>query len=134
MPTGQTRDAGWQVGVSRTIDASPQAVWEVLVSAQGLAVWLGPDAQLPDEAGGRWTTADAQGEVRSYRDRDRVRLRLPTHDGAAETTGQVAVVATDDGRTRLLLHEEHLRDPGERLRRQTHWRGVADRLERLIPV
>lgn len=131
MPTGQTRDAGWQVGVSRTIDASPQTVWETLISDAGLAVWLGPDAQLPHEAGGRWSTADAAGEVRSFREGDRVRLRLPTDDGAAETTGQLAVVATEDGRTRLVLHEEHLRDPGERLRRRTHWRGVADQLERL---
>lgn len=132
MPTGQTRDAGWQVGVSRTIDASPQSVWETLTSDEGLAVWLGPDASLPRERGQSWSTAEGGGEVRSYHEGDRIRLRLPTDDGAAETTGQLAVVATDDGRARLVLHEEHLRDPGERLRRQSHWRGVADRLERLI--
>lgn len=128
MPTGKTNDAGWQIGVSRTLDATPEAVWELLVSERGLAIWLGDGAALDPETG-RWTSDAAAGEVRSYHAVDRVRLRLPTDDGTHVTTTQLAVQATADGRTVLVLHEEHLRDPGERIRRRTHWRGVADRIQ-----
>ncbi|OXY99400.1 hypothetical protein [Streptomyces sp. 2R] len=30
MPTGLTQDAGWEIGVSRTIHRPPQAVWEFI--------------------------------------------------------------------------------------------------------
>ena len=41
MPTGLTKDAGWEIGVSRPPDAEVDDVWSLLTSVAGLAVWLG---------------------------------------------------------------------------------------------
>jgi uncharacterized protein YndB with AHSA1/START domain len=38
---GRTKDAGWQIGVSRTVDHPIEQVWDFLTSAAGTAVWLG---------------------------------------------------------------------------------------------
>lgn len=32
-PTGLTKDAGWEVGVSRTLGTDPGTMWEYLLSA-----------------------------------------------------------------------------------------------------
>ena len=121
----------WEVDVSRTFDAAPEVVWDVLVSERGLAIWLGDEARL-DPADDRWSSRDDDGEVERFVPGERVRLRLPTDDGTHETCARLVVAAVDGGRARLELHEEELRDPGERMRRRHHWRGVADRLEAVL--
>ena len=44
MPTGLTRGAGWEIGVSRTLPFSPEELWRLVTSPEGLALWLGPGA------------------------------------------------------------------------------------------
>lgn len=36
MPVGQTQDAGWQIGVSRTLDHPLERVWDALVTSPDL--------------------------------------------------------------------------------------------------
>ncbi|MBH5335470.1 SRPBCC domain-containing protein [Streptomyces pactum] len=131
MPTGLTKDAGWQIGVARTLDAPLPVVWDFISGPEGLALWLGPGAGLDPRKGARYETADgATGEVRGYRARDRVRVthRLPGQE--RETTVQVTVSPAGGdaaaGRTVLRFHQERLADAGERAGRREHWRSVLD--------
>ena len=57
-PVGLTEDAGWQVGVSRTVNADLDTVWDHLVSAEGLALWLGPGAAPQPQAGASYAATD----------------------------------------------------------------------------
>ncbi|QGV79127.1 SRPBCC domain-containing protein [Streptomyces ficellus] len=128
MPTGLTRDAGWQIGVSKTLALPVGALWDFLASPEGVAIWLGAtEGGLPTEKGTAYETADGTvGEVRSYRPGDRVRL---TH---GTTTVQVAVSANGPGRTVLTFHQEHLASAEERERRRAHWQGVMRRVEEAL--
>ena len=139
---GRTKDAGFQIGVRRTVPHPPATVWSALTSDVGLAAWLGSEVRdAADravaaaevlEAGARFTTADgAEGEVRSVRSVDRIRARLRTAGRAAPTTVQVALLAAASG-TAIVLHEEHLADAAEREERREHWRAVADTLAAAI--
>lgn len=125
MPTGLTKDAGWQIGVSRTLPLPVDTVWAFVAGPEGAALWLGTDRPLPAEKGARYETADGvSGEIRSHRPGDRVRLTY------GDTTVQVAVSsAADPGKTVLRFHQEHLASAGERERRRAHWRAVMDRVE-----
>jgi uncharacterized protein YndB with AHSA1/START domain len=49
MPTGL--DVGWQIGVSRTVPHPLPVVWDFISSPGGLALWLGPGADLTPERG-----------------------------------------------------------------------------------
>lgn len=127
MAVGQTRDAGWQIGVSKTLHRPVDQVWAFLVSPEGVAIWLG-DTDLPTEPGaGYRTAAGVQGETRSFRENDRVRVtwQPPGRDG--DTTLQLAVSPTATG-TRLTVHQERLADAAERERQRTHWQGVVARI------
>ncbi|MFP3988588.1 SRPBCC domain-containing protein [Streptomyces sp. E11-3] len=127
MPTGLTQDAGWQIGVSKTLPQPLSAVWEFIASPEGIALWLGEGAVLPSSPppakGTRYETADGvTGEVRGYRPGDRIRA---TH-GA--TTVQVAVSASGSDRTVLRFHQEHLASADERERQRAHWQAVMARV------
>ncbi|MFH8366303.1 SRPBCC domain-containing protein [Streptomyces sp. NPDC018031] len=129
MPTGLTKDAGWQIGVSRTLDAPLSVVWDFVSGPEGLALWLGPGATLEAAKGARYTTADGTvGEVRGYRSRDRIRVTHHPRGQEHTTTVQVAVAPAggdaSGGRTVLRFHQEHLVDAAERADRREHWRSV----------
>ncbi|MER6770602.1 SRPBCC domain-containing protein [Streptomyces bacillaris] len=124
MPVGLTRDAGWEIGVSRTLHQPPQAVWEFITGPEGVALWLGAEGPLPTEKGAPYRTADGtEGEIRSYRPGDRVRLTY------GPSTVQVAVTSgSSEGRAVLRFHQERLASAEEREERRTHWKAVMDRV------
>jgi uncharacterized protein YndB with AHSA1/START domain len=46
-PRGLSKDAGWEIGVSRTLPFPPDDVWALLTAPEGLALWLGTLDTLP---------------------------------------------------------------------------------------
>jgi uncharacterized protein YndB with AHSA1/START domain len=127
-PVGKTRDAGWEIGVSRTVDRTPDEVWKLLTSPKGVKTWLGAGVRFPLDRGDRYETADGTaGDVRSFRPLDRIRLTWRPPGWSHDSTVQVAIATTSSG-TRITFHQERLADAAERERQRDHWRAVLDRL------
>jgi uncharacterized protein YndB with AHSA1/START domain len=125
---GRTKDVGYQIGVRRTVPHSVEDVWDLLVSPEGLSVWLGPGVELTPEKSAPYSAENGtSGEVRSFREHDRIRVTWQPADWSHETTVQVALLPAATG-TALLFHQEHLADSDERERQREHWRGVIDDL------
>lgn len=134
MPVGKTKDAGWEIGVSRTLPVPVDEVWRVLTGDEGLAVWLGAGAVLEPSKGARYETDDGTvGEVRSFHPLDRVRLTWQPVEWDHDSTVQVAVRG-DGGRTTLRFHQERLADADERERQRAHWQAVMERVAALLGV
>ena len=126
---GRTRDAGWQIGVSKTFDRPVEEVWSYITSPAGVAIWLGEDVTVSPEAGESYeTAAGVQGETRSYRELDRVRLTWQPPDWTHDTTLQLAVSSAGEGRARLTVHQERLADASEREQQRRHWQAVMTAL------
>lgn len=124
---GRTQDAGWQIGVSRTLDHHLERVWAFLTSDAGRAVWLGAGVGVLQEKGQRYETADGTvGEVRSVRPQEKLRLTWRPPGWDHDSTVQVAVVPQGQGRTVLRFHQERLADAAERTRQRAHWRDVMN--------
>ncbi|ATW49950.1 SRPBCC family protein [Streptomyces peucetius] len=132
MTTGLTKDAGWEIGVSRTLPLPPAVVWDFIASPAGVELWLGSGVRLPTAKGEAYETAEGvTGEIRSYRPGDRIRL---TH---GTSVVQVAVSASRSGageKAVLRFHQEHLADAQERERRRSHWQTVMAEVERALGV
>jgi uncharacterized protein YndB with AHSA1/START domain len=125
---GKTAGAGWNTGVSRTLPYPGAQVWDFLVGRDGVALWLGPGAELPREPGARYETADGTaGEIRSYVEGDRVRLTWRPRDWDHDTTVQVRLSAAGGGTT-LRFHQERLSGAEERERQRAYWREVTERV------
>jgi uncharacterized protein YndB with AHSA1/START domain len=128
--TGQTKDVGWNIGVSKTLPHPLERVWSYLVSRDGLTTWLGPGAELGSTKGDTYRTdTGTTGELRSLRTGDRVRLTWRPADWTHDTTVQVTVVPNGAGRTRLNFHQEWLADAEERESQRAHWKGVMAAVE-----
>jgi uncharacterized protein YndB with AHSA1/START domain len=126
-PTGLSKGAGWEIGVSRSVAFPLEAVWDLLTSAEGSAIWLGAGVQRLDQPGGAYQTSDGtSGEVRSFRPLDRVRLTWQPEDWSHDSTVQFTVSRTASGRTLLRFHQERLADATEREQQRAHWQGVLD--------
>jgi uncharacterized protein YndB with AHSA1/START domain len=124
---GQTKDVGWNIGVSKTLRHPVEQVWALLTSEDGLRLWLG-DVELGTSKGDRYETADGTvGEIRSFHPHDRLRLTWRPADWTHDTTVQVAVVGDGD-RTMLRFHQEWLADAEERERQRAHWQAAMDRV------
>ena len=102
MPVGKTKDAGWEIGVSRTVPFSLEEAW---ARVEDPTAWLGEPTE----------------DVRSHRPLDRVRV------GWKGTIVQVVVRPAKSGTT-VSFHQERLPGPEERERQRAHWKGVLDRL------
>lgn len=126
---GHTRDAGWQIGVSKTVDRSVEDVWSFVTSPEGVAIWLGEGVTLlPERGAGYETTSGVRGETRSFHELDRIRLTWQPPGWAHDTTLQLAVRSAGEGRTMLRVHQERLADATEREQQRRHWQGVINAL------
>lgn len=128
--TGLTKDAGWEVGVRRTVAAPLPAVWDFLLG-DGLALWLGPTT-LPREKGvGYRTTDGVAGEIRSFTERQKVRMSWRPDDWPHDTILQVTVKQAATGTT-IGFHHERLADRDERYMMLGHWKNVVAELAKAI--
>ena len=124
MPIGQTQDAGWEIGVSKTLPVSRDDLWRFLTSPEGLALWLGEGVSLTPVTGSRYVTdGGTTGEVRSFHELNRIRITWWPKGWDHESTVQVAMRA-DGGRTLLRFHQERLADADERAKQREHWQAV----------
>ncbi|HKX16243.1 MAG TPA: SRPBCC domain-containing protein [Propionibacteriaceae bacterium] len=131
---GHTRDAGWEIGVSKTVDRPVDEVWDFITSPEGVAIWLGEGVTLSSERGaGYETKAGVHGETRSFRELDRVRLTWQPPGWSHDTTLQLTVRSAGEGRAILVIHQERLADGAEREQQRRHWQGVMNALVAAIP-
>lgn len=120
---GKTKDAGWEIGVSKTVAYPLEQVWAYL-SGPGLATWLG-DVRLEPEKGAPYETAEGTvGEVRGYREQEKIRLTWRPRDWDHESTVQVGLRPAGPGKTTVVFHQERLAGPEERAAQREHWQAV----------
>ena len=126
QPVGKTADAGYQIGVRRTVPASEERVWAVLVSPAGQHIWLGGVTEL--EEGARFSFRDGiRGQIRVHKPWSHLRLAWQPPEWEAPSYVQVRVIPARTGST-LSFHQDHLRGPAERKAMKAHWEQVIERL------
>jgi uncharacterized protein YndB with AHSA1/START domain len=130
---GRTAEAGFQVGVQRTLPIDAETLWNVLATADGQRMWLGDvkDA-VPFEKGVRYETLDGiSGEIRSVAMGTRLRLTWRRLQDAEPTTLQF-YITPKQSRSALQFHHEKLRDAGHREEMKVHWQEVLKALAEIV--
>lgn len=126
-PVGLTKDAGFQIGVAKSLPLPVGEVWRFITSPEGLTLWLGDVWRIEPRRGATYrTTQGITGEVRGYEEGRRIRL---THrpPGSWETTVQVTLSRKGD-RTVLGFHQERMSSAAERTEQREHWLSVTERI------
>jgi uncharacterized protein YndB with AHSA1/START domain len=129
--TGRTRDAGFQVGIRRTLPLDVAEAWRLVTSPQGVRAWLGDGGGVELEPGREYTLADgARGMVRVVRPGSHLRLTWLAQGWPRPSTIQLRVIAAARGTT-IALHQEHLPHAAARQERRARFAAALDELARL---
>jgi uncharacterized protein YndB with AHSA1/START domain len=131
QPVGLTKDAGWEVGVRRTMDCSREEAWRLLTSREGLRCWLGEPEGWALEPGAHFLLPDGtQGEVRVV-SASHLRITWKPPGWPRPSTIQVRALASGT-RAVLAFHQERLPDADARVGRSAFFAAALDALEALI--
>ena len=127
--TGRTKDAGWEIGVRRTVPAEVDEVWALLRSPEGTAAWMGGPVAIAE---GPYRLEDGtDGEVRVDEPGSHIRLTWRPPGREEPTVVQVRVLPAASGAT-IAFHQERLDGPEEREAMRERWTGVIARLREML--
>lgn len=126
---GETKESGFEVGISKTINVNHQDAWDFLTSSEGLACWLGEMHSLELEKGISYITVEnTQGEIRSIDPPTKIRLTYKPAEWKEHSTLQIYLVP-NKGKTTFKFHQENLVNAGMRDKMREHWNDVLDEFE-----
>ena len=129
---GQTAAAGYEVGARRTFPVTVDRAWSLLLSAEGLRVWLGSILSLDLTKGARFRTEDGiSGEVRTVTPGRRFRMTWQPDGWSEPSTLQITVIPAGGGAT-ITFHQEQLPDEAAREQMRARWQKVLSQLQTLI--
>ncbi|MCU1550217.1 MAG: hypothetical protein JWR36_777 [Glaciihabitans sp.] len=128
--TGKTKDAGWEVGVRRTVSAPVETVWDFLVG-DGLPLWLGNVALTLEKGAEYATDDDISGRILSYTPGLRIRLSWQPGEWDHDSTLQLTVRQAETGTT-IAFHQERLSGREERKIMLGHWKEVVEHLDHAL--
>lgn len=131
---GQTQDSGFQVGVQKTVHASIEDAWELLISPSGIKCWLGNGVStLLWEIGTTYETRDGiSGEIRVYKPYHHLRITWQPPAWKKASTLQIRVIAKKEGKVVFRLHQEGLKDARARKEMKAKWKAVLDELAGML--
>ena len=130
-PVGLTKDAGYQIGVRRTLHIRHEDAWRVLTSPVGVQMWLGAVSELNFAEGARYELSDgSRGEIRVFSPYSHLRITWQPQGWSRASTIQLRVIPKEN-KTVVAFHQEHIPGPKERAERREHYKAALDNLERI---
>lgn len=112
---GQTKDAGWQFGVRKSVSLNSNEVWDFLFSDNGEKLWLN----------------GANKEFSTFKNLSHIRTKWKLKSWTNEATLQMRVIANKD-KTTIAFHIEKLLDEKQREETKKYWDNVIKTLTERI--
>ncbi|MCW3117023.1 MAG: ATPase [Chitinophagaceae bacterium] len=129
---GLTEDAGWQIGVRKTIPASFNEVWDFLFSDKGLSTWLGNTQKDALVINASYKTKEGTGGiVRLLTDHSHIRLTWKKKDWKNVSLLQLRIIPAKN-KTTVSFHHEKLQDAQQRKEMKTHWDVVMEKISQQL--
>ena len=131
--TGQTADAGFQVGVSKTLPVSAEKIWDFLTSPAGFGIVTGEiiDPKKIREAE-RTGKTGIQYKITTLKPCSHLRMRWRLPDWKDYSILQVRVSEKGNGKTVLIFHQEKLADSVMQKEMKRYWKEQFTKLSALL--
>ncbi|MCW3105464.1 MAG: ATPase [Bacteroidetes bacterium] len=122
--TGQTKSAGFQIGVRKTFNVSAGSAWDFLFSGKGLSTWLGNIDPEGFELNKPYKTKEGiEGKVNVFKPYSHIRLSWKPKSWTNISALQIRVIEAKDKAT-ISFHQDKLLDSRQREEMKTHWDRV----------
>lgn len=129
---GQTRDAGFQIGVRKTFAVPVENVWNFLFSEAGLSTWLGKISLENFELGKPYKTEEEiEGKVSVFKPNSHIRLTWKPKYWTNSSALQIRVIPSKE-KTTISFHQDKLLDNQQRDEMKKYWDGVIVKIENEI--
>ena len=128
--TGLTKDAGYQVGVRKTIQGSHLDIWNFLLSDRGLSIWLGnvdPEKLILREEID--LNDGTRVKITRFKLQSHLRMQWSKKSWHTPSRLQLRVIASGYHRTTVAFHQEMLINGVQREEMKRHWKKVVANLE-----
>jgi len=123
---GKTKDAGYQIGVRRTVPVTVEAAWRFLTGAEGLRAWLGEAEGAAVREGENFATREGNsGRFTVVKPLSHVRLQWMKSGWEAPSTLQIRLLPAKQGTT-ISIHQEKLDGAKTREAMKAHWEDVQE--------
>ncbi len=129
---GQTKDAGFQIGLRKTLPISVNNAQDFLFSNEGLDIWLGKLMSNNLELNKTYKTKDGiEGKIKILKPLSHIRLTWKKKNWINISTVQIRVINAKD-KTTISFHQEKLLDSAQRDEMKNHWANIMDRLSKKL--
>lgn len=129
---GQTKTAGFQVGVRRTFPISQEEAWNLVTSQDGLSLWLGESMNITLEPGQKYITKLGSGELRVVKPLHLLRLTWKKVGWEKASTVQVRIISSASNKTTISFHQEKLLDQNVREEMKIYWEKVLEEIKERV--
>ena len=111
---GQTKDAGFQIGVRKTFAVPVETIWNFLISEKGLCTWLGNVSLENFELGKPYKTEEEiEGKVNVFKPNSHIRLTWKPRHWTNTSALQIRAIPNKD-KTTISFHQDKLLDSKQR--------------------
>jgi len=129
VPVGVTKDAGVQIGVRKTINATKERVWNFLVSEEGVSLWIGDTPPLSLRTGYEFKSMEGvSGKLTVVKPGQKLRLTWQLPEWERPSRLQLILLSTPSGSTTVAVHQEMLDDVYTREIMKRHWTQILERI------
>lgn len=133
MEVGKTKSVGYQVGVRRTFPARVEHVWQMLMSREGIEIWLGEISSYDISLGTEYhTSSGISGKVRVVNENQNVRLTWKKEHWENASTLQIRTIEQKNDKCTISFHQENLPSAKDREDMKAKWEEVLDSLRKVI--
>jgi uncharacterized protein YndB with AHSA1/START domain len=129
---GQTKDAGFQIGVRKTFAVPAETVWNFLFSEAGLSTWLGKMSLENFQLGKPYKTEEEiEGKLSVFKPNSHIRLTWKPKDWTNTSALQIRVIPFRE-KTTISFHQDKLIDGQQRDEMKKYWDKVIVKIENEI--
>ena len=123
---GKTKDAGFQVGARRTVNAGYTDTWDFMFSKAGLEIWL-EGANADSFEVGKEIALDGgrKAKITVFDPYSHIRMKLSSDSWKSHSRLQLRVMEAN-GKSVVAFHQELLDDADHRAEMKMHWNSVLE--------
>jgi len=126
-PVGQTKDAGFQIGVRKTFAVDRDKLWAFVLSKKGVELWFGNVAvDLPYHTPFN-SKEGMEGLITTLQEGSHLRMKWKKPDWEHFSMLQIRVIPAGD-KAALSFHQDHLTDENQRAEMKAHWISIIEKV------
>ena len=129
---GQTKEAGFQFGIRRTINIDHQVAWDFMFSLQGLKIWLGKVSMDTIELQKEFILKNGiSGKVTVFKYLSHLRMIWKKKEWENKSRVQLRIYRLKE-KSVIAFHHELLSDENQREEMKRYWNQVIGKIEKVM--